>query len=212
VSRKAPQGGKAAHAEREAFDRALAPIYAELLQAAHREVRYRLTLGQFAPDNPTPEQLLDMALQRAWRQRRHLSLPLGIKALALASVFRTGEVLAARQEQRDKTTTELFPEEVEPDPLYQEDDEDFWQSHELDYPRSSEVVSGMVDRAREDTADEDEFAGRLAPREREVLLMHEMHGVPLQEVALSLGISPAETERLLENARGRLRAADKAPH
>jgi DNA-directed RNA polymerase specialized sigma24 family protein len=82
----------------------------------------------------------------------------------------------------------------------------------LDYPRSSEVVSGMVDRAREDTADEDEFAGRLAPREREVLLMHEMHGVPLQEVALSFGISPAETERLLENARGRLRAADKAPH
>jgi DNA-directed RNA polymerase specialized sigma24 family protein len=106
--------------------------------------------------------------------------------LALASVFRTGEVLAARQEQRDKTMTELVPEEVEPDPLYQEDDEEFWQSHELDYPRTSEVVSGVVDRAREDTADEDEFAGRLSPREREVLLMHEMHGVPLKEVALSL--------------------------
>jgi hypothetical protein len=73
VSRKAPQRGEAAHAEREAFDRALAPIYAELLQAAQREVRYRVTLGQFAPDNPTPEQLLDMALQRAWRHRRHRS-------------------------------------------------------------------------------------------------------------------------------------------
>jgi hypothetical protein len=132
---------------REAFDRALAPIYPELLQAAQREVRYRLTLGQFAPDNPTPEQLLDMALQRAWCHRRHRSAPPGIKALALASVFRTGEVLAARQQQRDKTMTELFPEEVEPDPLYQEDDEDFWQSHELDYPRTSEVVSGIVDRA-----------------------------------------------------------------
>jgi RNA polymerase sigma-70 factor (ECF subfamily) len=208
VSRKAPQRGEAAHAEREAFDRALAPIYCELLQAAQREVRYRLTLGQFAPDNPTPELLLDMALQRAWRQRRHLSPPLDLKVLALASVFRTGEVLAARREQRDKTKTELFPEEVEPDPLYQEDDEDFWQSHELDYPRSSEVVSGMVDRVREDVADEDEFAGRLAPREREVLLMHETHGVPLQEVALALGISLAETERLLKNARGRIRAAE----
>jgi DNA-directed RNA polymerase specialized sigma24 family protein len=213
VSRKAPQGREeAAHAEREAFDRALAPIYAELLQAAQREVRYRLTLGQFAPDNPTPEQLLDMALQRAWRQRRHLSPPLGIKVLALASIFRTGEALAARQQQRDKTRTELLPEEVEPDPLYQEDDGEFWQSHELDYPRTSEVFSGTVDRAREDTADEDEFAGRLAPREREVLLMHEIHGVPLQEVALSFGISPAETERLLKNARARIRAADKAPH
>jgi DNA-directed RNA polymerase specialized sigma24 family protein len=212
VSRKAPQGGEAAHAEREAFDRALAPIYAELLQAAQREVRHRLTLGQFAPDNPTPEQLLDMALQRAWRRRRHLSPRLGIKALALASVFRTAEALAARQEQRDKTMTELFPEEVEPDPLYQEDDEDFWQSHELEYPRTSEVVGNVVDGAREDTADEDEFVGRLAPREREVLLMHEVHGVPLEEVALSLRLSLAETERLLKNARCRIRAADKAPH
>jgi DNA-directed RNA polymerase specialized sigma24 family protein len=212
VNRKASQREEATHAEREAFDRALAPIYAELLQAARREVRHRWTLGQFAPDNPTPEQLLDVALQRAWRLHRRLSSPLGVKALALASVFRTGEALAARQEQRDKTTTELLPEEVQPDPRYQEDDEDFWQSHELDYPKASEVFSGMVDRAREDTADEDEFVGRLAPREREVLLMHEMHGVPLQEVALSLGISLAETERLLKNARGRLRAADKAPH
>jgi hypothetical protein len=119
VSSKAPQGGEAAHDEREAFDRALAPIYAQ------REVRYRLTLRQFAPDNPTPEQVLDMALQRAWCQRRHLSPPLGIKVLALAAIFRTGEVFAARQEQRDIMMTELFPEEVEPDPLYQEDDEDF---------------------------------------------------------------------------------------
>jgi hypothetical protein len=38
-----------------------------------------------------------------------------------------------------------------------------------DYPRTSKVVSGMVDSAREDTADEDEFVGRPAPREREVL-------------------------------------------
>jgi DNA-directed RNA polymerase specialized sigma24 family protein len=42
--------------------------------------------------------------------------------------------------------------------------------------------------------------------------MHEMYGVSLQEVALALGISLAETERLLKNARGRVRAADKAPH
>jgi hypothetical protein len=69
--------------------------------------------------------------------------------------------------------TELLPEEVEPDPLYDDgdDEEDFWQSHELDYPRNSEVFSGSVDRVREDPANEDEFVGLLAPREREVLLM-----------------------------------------
>ena len=74
VSRTAPPWRQAAQADRQAFDRALAPTYPELLQAAQRELRHRLTLGQFAPDNPTPEQLLDMALQRVWRERRRLSL------------------------------------------------------------------------------------------------------------------------------------------
>jgi len=98
--------------------------------------------------------------------------------------------------------TELLPEEVEPDPHY-ESDEDFWQSYELDYPRNSEVFSGTVDRTREDVANDDEFVGWLAPREREVVLMHEVHGVPMQEVALALGIPPTEAEGLLSAARRR---------
>ena len=211
MSRTAPPGRQAAHADREAFDHALAPYYPELLQAAQREVRHRLTLGQFAPDDPTPEQLLDVALERAWRERRRLCPVLDIKAWALASIFRTAEALGARKAERSRATTELLPEEVEPDPLYQ-DDEDFWRSHELDYPKDAEVFSGTVDRAREDVAEEDEFAGRFAPREREVLLMHEVHGVPLQEVALALGIAPTEADGLLASARRRVRAADKAAH
>jgi len=163
--------------------------------------RHRLTLGQFAPD-PTPEQLLDMALQRAWRERRRLSPALGIKAWVLGWIFRTGEALGEREAERSRTMTELLPEEVEPDPLY-EDDEDFWQTHELDYPRNSEVFSGTVDRTREDVANDDEFVGWLAPREREVVLMHEVHGVPMQEVALALGIPPTEAEGLLSAARRR---------
>jgi RNA polymerase sigma factor (sigma-70 family) len=212
MSRTAPLEEQAAHAEREAFDHALAPCFPELLQAAQREVRHRLALGQFVPDDPTPEQLLDMALQHAWRERRRLSPALGAKAWALASIFRTGEALGAREAERRRTMTELLPEEVEPDPLYQEDDEDFWQLHELDYPRDAEVFSGTVDHARDDVANDDELVGRLAPREREVLLMHEVHGVALQEIALALGIPPTEAERLLASARRRLRAAGKAAH
>jgi hypothetical protein len=79
------------HAKR--FDRALAPCFPEPLLAAQREVRHRLTLGQFEPDNPTPEELLEVSLQRAWRERRRLSPALGVKALALASMFRTAESL-----------------------------------------------------------------------------------------------------------------------
>src|SRR5258705_10323900 len=115
VSRTAPPWRQAAQADRQAFDRALAPTYPELLQAAQRELRHRLTLGQFAPDNPTPA----AAGQRVWRERRRLSSTLGIKAFALASIFRTAEALAAREDERSRTITELLPEEVEPDPLYE---------------------------------------------------------------------------------------------
>ncbi len=153
---------------------------------------------------------MDVALQHAWAERRRSSPPLGIKALALVSIFRAGEGLGTREAERRRMTTELFPEEVEPDPFYQKDDEeDFWQSHELDYPRDAEVFSGTVDRVGAEAADDDELVGWLAPREREVLLMHEVHGVELSEVALALEIPPAETERLLASARHRLRATSK---
>jgi DNA-directed RNA polymerase specialized sigma24 family protein len=138
-----------------------------------------------------------------------LSPTLGLKAWALASIFRTGEALGAREAARRRRTTDLLPEEIEPDPLYQEDDEEFWQSHELDYPRNAEVFSGTLECAREDAVNDYELAGRLAPREREVLLMHEIHSVPLREAALALGLSPTEAEQLLASARRRLRAAGR---
>ena len=171
-----------------------------------------MTLGQFAPDDPTPEQLLEMALQRAWQERTRLSPALGIKALALAWIFRMGEVLAARRDERLRKTGELLPEEVKPDPLYEEDDEEFWQSHELDYPRNVRVFSGTVDRPREDTTSDDELVGLLDPREREVLLMREVHGMALPELASAVGIPLTEAERLLASARNRLRAVGKAAH
>jgi DNA-directed RNA polymerase specialized sigma24 family protein len=205
MSRTTSQQREADRAERDAFDHALAPCSGEILQAARREVRHRLALGQFAPDDPTPEQLLDIALQQAWRERRRLSPQLGVKALALAAIFRAGEAVGARKAERRRRWSELLAEEVEPDPLYQQDDEDFWQSYELAYPRNAEVFSGAVNRPPEAAANDDELVGRLAPREREVLLMHEVHGVPLAEIALALAIPPAEAAQLLASARRRLR-------
>ena len=133
-----------------------------------------------------------------------------LKALALVSIFRAGQSLGTREAERRWMATELLPEEVEPDPIYRDDEDDFWQSHQVDYPRDTEVFSGTVDRAWEEDANDDELAGLLAPREREVLLMHEVHGVGLSEVALALRIPLTETERLVANARRRLRAKGKA--
>jgi DNA-directed RNA polymerase specialized sigma24 family protein len=205
MSRTVPPAGQQANGEREAFDRAL--DLPDLLQAAQREVRHRLTLGHFAPDDPTSEQLLDMALQQAWRERARLSPALGVKAQALAAIFRMGEILAARKDERRQKTTELLPEEVEPDPRYEDDVEEFWQSHELDYPRTMRVVNGAADHPRDDAATDDELVGLLDPREREVLLMHEVHGIALPEIVSAVGIPLTEAERLLAGARDRLRAA-----
>jgi hypothetical protein len=52
MSRTTSQQREADRAERDAFDHALAPCSGEILQAARREVRHRLALGQFAPDDP----------------------------------------------------------------------------------------------------------------------------------------------------------------
>jgi DNA-directed RNA polymerase specialized sigma24 family protein len=136
---------------------------------------------------------LDIALQQAWRERRRLSRKLGVKALALAAIFRAGEAVGARKAERRRRWSELLAEEVEPDPLDQQDDEDFWQSYELAYPRNAEVFSGAVNRPPEAAANDD------------VLLMHEVHGVPLAEIALALAIPPAEAAQLLASARRRLR-------
>jgi hypothetical protein len=166
MNRTAPSQGPDANAEPDAFDRALAPQFPELLQATRRELRHRLSLNQFAPDDLTPGQLLDMALQHARCERTRLPPDVDIKARALALIFRMAEVLTARNAGRRQKTSELLPEEAEPDPLYEEDEGEFWKSHVLDYPRNEEAFSGAVDRSREDVAGDDELVGLLDLRER----------------------------------------------
>jgi DNA-directed RNA polymerase specialized sigma24 family protein len=78
---------------------------------------------------------------------------------------------------------------------------------ELDYPTTLRVISGAIDRPRDDVANDDELVGLLDPREREVLLMHEVHGVALLEIPSAVRITLTEAERLLASARDRLRAA-----
>jgi DNA-directed RNA polymerase specialized sigma24 family protein len=150
-----------------------------------------------------------MALQHARCERTRLPPDVDIKARALALIFQMAEVLTARNAGRRQKTSELLPEEAEPDPLYEEDEGEFWKSHVLDYPRNEEVFSGAVDRSREDVAGDDELVGLLDPRERQARLMHEVHGVSLQEIASAVGIPLTEAQRLLASARNRLRAQVK---
>lgn len=55
--------------DREAFRAAMTPYLGELLRAARHEVRYRVALGDFEPNDPTAEELVGEVLIRAWPER-----------------------------------------------------------------------------------------------------------------------------------------------
>ena len=70
--------------ERAAFDRLAASHLDELLRAARRELRYRGALGQFGPDDLSPEELVGETLVRAWDDRHRRPALLGTRAWLLA--------------------------------------------------------------------------------------------------------------------------------
>jgi hypothetical protein len=76
----------------------------------------------------------------------------------------------------------------------------FWQAYELRLSQRCGSFSGEVDDPQEDATNDEELAGRLAPHEREVLLMHRVYGVPLREVALAFVIPLTEAEQLFDSA------------
>lgn len=51
------------------FRAAVTPHLGELLRAARHEVRYRVALGDFEPNEPTAEELVGEVLIRAWPER-----------------------------------------------------------------------------------------------------------------------------------------------
>ena len=72
--------------DREAFRAAVTPHLGELLRAARHEVRYRVALGDFEPNDPTAEELVGEVLIRAWPERhnRPPSVRLSVWLLALS--------------------------------------------------------------------------------------------------------------------------------
>jgi DNA-directed RNA polymerase specialized sigma24 family protein len=55
--------------DRAAFQATVAPHLVELLEAARRELRYRVALGNFGATDLTAEELVGEVLLRAWQDR-----------------------------------------------------------------------------------------------------------------------------------------------
>jgi RNA polymerase sigma factor (sigma-70 family) len=187
--------------DREAFQAAVRPHLRGLLRAARREVRYRVALGDFDRDDPTPEELVGEVLIRAWQKRNDRPSPVRLKVWLLALLYRVAHELSRRQGREKQLPKESLEAPVPPEPIY-DDDEGFWEWYQPDeITRWEDVVEAPTMTPEEEAGTDEELTHTLDPRAREVFLLCELHRVPLTEAATALAMPLEEAARLLEEAR-----------
>jgi RNA polymerase sigma factor (sigma-70 family) len=190
--------------DRTAFEAAIAPYTSELRDAAQRELRYRIALGDFGPDDLTAEELVGEVLIRAWEDRFRRPRSLAVRSWLLALLFRVTRSLIDRERRFRRVSSVSLEEPVPPEPKH-DDDESFWDWYQPDEAlRWEDVLDVPVTTPEQATATDEELLRALNPQAREAFLLFELHRVPLREVAISLGVSVEEAGRLIEEARHRL--------
>lgn len=187
--------------DRDAFQATVQPYLGELLEAAQRELRYRIALGDLSADDLTAEELLGETLVRAWRDRHRRPPLLGLKVWLLALLFRVAENIARRESRFKKLATVRLEERLPPEPIY-DDDESFWEWYQPDeLTRWEDVVTESSSDPAEVVAASEELTRSLEPRMHQVFVMHDIYRVPLRDVAWALGISASDASQLLAAAR-----------
>jgi RNA polymerase sigma-70 factor (ECF subfamily) len=186
--------------DREAFQAAVRPYLGELLQAARREMRYRVALGDFRTDDPTAEELVGEVLIRGWQKRHDRQSALPLRVWLLALLYQVAHDFSRREARQTRVSAESLEEPVPPEPIY-DDDEEFWEWYQPDeVTRWEDVVEAPTMTPEEEAGIDEALIRGLDPRAREIFLLCELHRVPLTEAALALGMSVEEAARLLEEA------------
>lgn len=183
--------------DRDAFRRMVAPHVPELLTAALRELRYHMALDDIDVHDLTAPEIVGEALTRAWRDRRHRPAEVSMRAWLLSEVLKTAESVIRRESrQKRELTTNSIDDLVPTEPVhsYEEPFELAPLEEVLNAPFTTEG-QGESEMAR--------FAHALPRRVRHVFIMHEFHQVPLHEIAILVGVSELEAERLLVGAKSR---------
>jgi len=187
--------------ERAAFDRLVAPHLDELLRAARRELRYRIALGQLGRDDLSPEELVGETLVRAWDDRHRRPALLNTRAWLLALLHRVAESIARREMRFRRLAPVSLEASPPPEPFY-DDDESFWEWYQPDdMTRWEDVVAEPTQLTPDEVVDAEERLRSLAPRERLVYVLHDVHRLTPKEIAQAVGVPPEEVLRLLEKAR-----------
>ena len=196
--------------DRRAFRRLVEPYLDELLRAAHRELEHYRRLKELRPEDLTAEELVGETLITAWRQRHRKPKRLSVRAWLLGLLHR----VLQRYLQRERTFRRLWElsldEPVPPEPIY-DDEESFWEWYQPDdLERWEDVLPDPSTLETERLIVEEvppEALEPLEPIERQVLLLHDTHEVPIQEVAMVVQRSVRETAEILQRARRRVQEA-----
>jgi RNA polymerase sigma-70 factor (ECF subfamily) len=187
--------------DREAFNRLVSPHLDELLGAARRELRYRVALGDLGPDDTSPEELVGETLIRAWNDRHRRPARLGVRAWLLALLYRVCESFVRRERRFRKLAPVSLEAKPPPEPFY-DDDEEFWEWYQPDeMTRWEDLAAEPESLTPEEVVAAEESLRSLAPPERLVYLLHDIHRLTPAEVAQAVGIAPREVLRLLDKAR-----------
>jgi RNA polymerase sigma-70 factor (ECF subfamily) len=184
-----------------AFTRLTRPHLDELLDAARREIRYRVALGDLGPDDLAPEELVGDTLARAWRDRHRQPGTLGMRAWLLALLHRVCESIV-QSERRFRRFAPVSLERSVPPPPIDDDDEEFWEWYQPDdMTRFEDVASEPIELTPQEIVEAEEELRSLAPRTRLAWLLRHVHRLTLPEIAQALGVPVQEAARLIDEAR-----------
>jgi RNA polymerase sigma-70 factor (ECF subfamily) len=183
------------------FSASVAPYVGELLDAARREVNYRVALGDLGPDDLGPEELVGETLARAWRDRERRPASLSLRPWLLALMHRVSESIVRREKRLRKLAPVSLERAVPPPPIY-DDDEEFWEWYQPDdMTKWEDVAAEPEDLTPEEVVQAEEELRSLAPRPRLAWLLRYVHRLTVPEIAQALGVNLEEAARLIAEAR-----------
>ena len=194
--------------DKEAFNRLIEPLAADLIAAAREELACFVELGEIPEGLYAVEDIVAQAVLRAWRNRRRRPPQVSLKAWLLAILYRIFDDIRGRERRRQEIAEAAREQHPEIPPL--EDEDAFWDWFQ---PEDLPLLEPLMP---EETPSPEEIASLLETRPhavatvaRRALVMHR-HGIEIGEISAVLRKPAAETRALIAEAAKRARTAGRS--
>jgi DNA-directed RNA polymerase specialized sigma24 family protein len=196
--------------DKAAFRRLVEPYVAELLTAAQREIAHQRREGTVPSDALTPYELVGETLLEAWQDRFRRKAGVGLRAWLLRTQWRLTHRLVMRW-RLEQHLQMLSLEEPVAETAFEDQDADLeavWPDAVAPVWLEDILPAGLG--LAEGGAAPSEQAG-LESLARCVMVLHDRHQVPLEEVAEAIHVPTTMARSLLEWARNESDAQEVEP-